>query len=60
MQDGWKKEIADVLRELRIKEKVQTFISCQYLNDKITVVDFVLFFVLMTQHKRIIVNNYNY
>lgn len=24
MQDGWKKEIAEVLQELRIKEKVRT------------------------------------
>lgn len=25
MQDGWKKEIAEVLHELRIKEKVNAF-----------------------------------
>lgn len=27
MQDGWKKEIAEVLHELRLKEKVSVYIS---------------------------------
>lgn len=30
MQDGWKKEIAEVLHELRIKEKVQMAVASEY------------------------------
>lgn len=32
MQDGWKKEIAEVLHELRIKEKVQLAVAREYLK----------------------------
>ena len=32
MQDGWKKEIAEVLHELRIKEKVQMAVAREYLK----------------------------
>lgn len=32
MQDGWKKEIAEVLQELRIKEKVRGSQICFYFT----------------------------